>query len=181
MLSLKRRYILTFSLFCGAIIFASLLWLPRFANSITPTDICPKHNVSTGEYTACFYCHNAETPEEPGFTVDSDSKFCLSCHDGSTIEMLMYTSPGGIAERISRTAPIGHIGGVDHPFSVSYTDAQNLSPTLKLKSLPLKEPMKLFNGKVECASCHDPHSCTNPLFLRISNDRSGLCLACHDM
>ena len=32
---------------------------------------------------------------------------------------------------------------------------------------------------VECASCHDPHSDTNPTFLRVSNSQSGLCLSCH--
>jgi len=32
---------------------------------------------------------------------------------------------------------------------------------------------------VECASCHDPHT-TNPTFLRISNNGSAVCLACHD-
>lgn len=31
---------------------------------------------------------------------------------------------------------------------------------------------------VECASCHDPHT-TNTTFLRISNDGSKVCLACH--
>ena len=31
---------------------------------------------------------------------------------------------------------------------------------------------------VECASCHDPHS-NNTTFLRISNDGSAVCLACH--
>jgi len=32
---------------------------------------------------------------------------------------------------------------------------------------------------VECASCHDPHSETPDLFLRVSNDASAVCLACH--
>jgi predicted CXXCH cytochrome family protein len=32
---------------------------------------------------------------------------------------------------------------------------------------------------VECASCHDPHSDTPSLFLRVSNDGSAVCLACH--
>lgn len=34
---------------------------------------------------------------------------------------------------------------------------------------------------VECASCHDPHrgTGTDPSFLRISNDNSAVCLACH--
>lgn len=164
----------------AAILLISTLWPAGPAGSITPADICPKHNVSTGEYTACYYCHNAETPEEPGFTVNSGSAFCLECHDGSTMDTSAYTSQGSIAERISRPTPIGHMQGVDHPFSVSYSAAKNLSPTLKLKSSPLS-PVRLFNDQVECASCHDPHSCSNPLFLRISNDRSALCLACHDM
>ena len=33
---------------------------------------------------------------------------------------------------------------------------------------------------VECASCHDPHTSTNPTFLRTSNASSAVCLACHD-
>ena len=32
---------------------------------------------------------------------------------------------------------------------------------------------------VECASCHDPHS-EVPTFLRVSNDGSAVCLACHN-
>lgn len=32
---------------------------------------------------------------------------------------------------------------------------------------------------VECASCHDPHTSSQPTFLRMSNAGSGLCLACH--
>lgn len=32
---------------------------------------------------------------------------------------------------------------------------------------------------VECASCHDPHSSANDTFLRVSNDGSAVCLACH--
>jgi predicted CXXCH cytochrome family protein len=33
--------------------------------------------------------------------------------------------------------------------------------------------------RVECASCHDPHSTANGTFLRKSNSGSGLCLSCH--
>jgi predicted CXXCH cytochrome family protein len=32
---------------------------------------------------------------------------------------------------------------------------------------------------VECASCHDPHEPSNGTFLRVSNDSSAVCLACH--
>ncbi|OGS92300.1 MAG: hypothetical protein A2Z95_01170 [Gallionellales bacterium GWA2_60_18] len=32
---------------------------------------------------------------------------------------------------------------------------------------------------IECTSCHNPHS-SNPLFLRVNNSGSKLCLTCHD-
>jgi len=37
-----------------------------------------------------------------------------------------------------------------------------------------------FQPFVECASCHDPHTSANPTFLRISNNNSAVCLACHN-
>ncbi|WP_428645273.1 cytochrome c3 family protein [Roseibium sp.] len=36
-----------------------------------------------------------------------------------------------------------------------------------------------FQPFVECASCHDPHNPVNGTFLRIANDNSDVCLACH--
>ena len=50
-----------------------------------------------------------------------------------------------------------------------------------------KGEVRVYAGKVECASCHDPHgvpsagvnSSFQPTFLRQSNAGSALCLACH--
>jgi len=50
-----------------------------------------------------------------------------------------------------------------------------------------KEDMQLYTRTlaavvqpfVECASCHDPHSDANDMFLRIPNTGSAVCLACH--
>lgn len=39
--------------------------------------------------------------------------------------------------------------------------------------------IRLFNGKVQCASHHDPHNSANPTFLRVSNDDSKVCRTCH--
>ncbi len=175
------RNTILFSLIPAALLFVSIVSFPRLANSVLPSDICPKHDFSTGEYTSCYYCHNAETEGEAGFIINTDSRYCLSCHDGSTMDAFAYTTLGSAAERISGRTAIGHMKGVDHPFSVSYTEAKDVSPTLKLRAAPTTATVPLFNDKVECASCHDPHSCNTPLFLRISNDRSALCLACHDM
>jgi predicted CXXCH cytochrome family protein len=36
-----------------------------------------------------------------------------------------------------------------------------------------------FQPFVECASCHDPHNPVNGTFLRVANNNSDVCLACH--
>jgi predicted CXXCH cytochrome family protein len=68
-----------------------------------------------------------------------------------------------------------------HPVSVMYP---NPSKGLEFHIPPDIQRgwqnMKLFDGKVECASCHDIHSSTKPPFLRISNRGSRLCKICHD-
>jgi predicted CXXCH cytochrome family protein len=58
------------------------------------------------------------------------------------------------------------------------------NPVLRSRSdLPLyARPDQLSGGEipyVECSSCHDPHT-SNPLFLRVTNQGSRLCLTCHD-
>lgn len=50
-----------------------------------------------------------------------------------------------------------------------------------------KNEIRLYDARVECASCHDPHGVSptgpsgtiNPTFLRISNAGSAVCLTCH--
>lgn len=45
---------------------------------------------------------------------------------------------------------------------------------------PLQGPGERPAPFIECASCHDPHSATNGIFLRIANTASAVCLACHN-
>jgi predicted CXXCH cytochrome family protein len=56
-------------------------------------------------------------------------------------------------------------GGLVTPVSTSYVDAAHTVP--------------LFAGKVQCASCHDPHDNSNVPFLTKTNTGSQLCLTCH--
>jgi predicted CXXCH cytochrome family protein len=39
--------------------------------------------------------------------------------------------------------------------------------------------LKLFNGRMECSTCHDVHDNTDGPFLRMSNVNSNMCLSCH--
>lgn len=68
----------------------------------------------------------------------------------------------------------------DHPIFMTYpTAAQdpkfNLPPNLA-KGWP---QVPLYNGKVECATCHNVHDPGIVPFLRMSNAASQLCVVCH--
>lgn len=92
----------------------------------------------------------------------------------------------------------------DHPIGFSYTDAAASKPG-QLKPTP-DAGIRLFNGRIECSSCHNPHvyygsglsgstrvdftTLSPPLFvstaqrertpfLTVSNNGSKLCLGCH--
>lgn len=76
----------------------------------------------------------------------------------------------------------------DHPISLDFMaayNAQNPPEFNPMEKITRLTPVKFFNGKVECATCHDPH---NPdednsegrdPFLRTSNRESALCFTCH--
>jgi len=119
------------------------------------------------------------------------SNLCLSCHDG-TIAINSLNNPsnalggnpnmtgtgaGGVMP--SGTSNIGNDLTDDHPVNFRYDTA------LATTDGALADPatltgVRLFNGFVQCASCHDPHESVNPAFLRVDNAGSALCLKCHN-
>jgi predicted CXXCH cytochrome family protein len=72
-----------------------------------------------------------------------------------------------------------------HPFNfvLPLVSAPDLLPSLVGVSPSTGNPaVQLFNGNVECGSCHNPHvQNTDPsgYFLVVSNTNGALCLACH--
>jgi hypothetical protein len=82
----------------------------------------------------------------------------------------------------------------DHPVSITYTPGNaSLNPTTTAfgtKTIATAMLKGTLNNQLECGSCHDPHVAANdtsglggqaagPMFLRISNTNSALCLVCH--
>jgi len=118
----------------------------------------------------CGFCHlrtrdGATRAADSGPLIE-ESQLCLSCHDGRTSapEVNLHRShPVGIAwdsERDDRSlrdprSAQSHLGG---------TIAEDL----------------LRHGHVECLSCHDPHGERDGLLV-MANDRSQLCITCHDI
>lgn len=104
--------------------------------------------------------------------LDSETASCLECHDGA-----MARGAGG-----------GHGGGdlfrrgasQEHPVGVAYAsgrDRRGMNRLVDARSLDKR--VRLFEGTVGCGSCHSVYS---PLKnqLVMSNQRSALCLSCHD-
>lgn len=128
------------------------------------------------------------------------SLLCMSCHDGvSAINVVVnyavnnpiLMSPNAIGDLSyppwsdpNLTKDLANDHPVSFVFDAALISADAAGGPAKLQ-LPIStDPIKLFNSKLECASCHDPHeegslaAGTVP-FLRKSNQASGMCLTCH--
>lgn len=140
---------------------------------------------------ATFQLYNSPTFNGAGTITQpsSNSKLCLSCHDG-TVAMENY---GGTTNGTHYETGIGNLGTDlrdDHPISFVYdaalasADGHLFNPTTHPSGInggTITSTM-LFNNKMECASCHDVHNTTGILhLLRKSNAVSALCLTCHNM
>jgi len=143
--------------------------------------------------------------EQPTFTI---SGVCLGCHDGTIgtavvngvtgstkHDLVNAPGPGGIPDTTSwpncRNChgqmygdPVADWQGTDlsndHPITMTYpTAAQDPGFRIPPDLVNGWSDVKLFSGKIECPTCHDPHDPTFVPFLVKSNVASLLCLTCH--
>ncbi|MEW5734335.1 MAG: cytochrome c3 family protein [Thermodesulfobacteriota bacterium] len=119
------------------------------------------------------------------------SKLCLSCHDGT---VALDSFGGATGSTMLSPNDEGYIGTDlrgGHPISFTYDDALAANdgelyfPTTTSSGLGKTVAVDmLFAGKMECASCHDPHrsdeSPDNSPMLKKTNISSALCLTCHN-
>ncbi len=136
--------------------------------------------------TATFTLYSSTTLDATVGQPDGYSKLCLSCHDG-TVAVDNFGGNTGGGEFVTGDHLIGTDLTNDHPVSFTYdatlaTDDGGLfDPTTTSSGLggSINDDM-LFGGKLQCASCHNPHDDTNAAFLVKSNSGSALCLTCHN-
>jgi predicted CXXCH cytochrome family protein len=64
-----------------------------------------------------------------------------------------------------------------HPISVVYDPA--FDPGFRSVAEVEAAGLELFDGRVQCMTCHEPHSQQFYPFLRMSASGGALCLACH--
>lgn len=133
------------------------------------------------------------------------SNLCLSCHDGTVaINAISNTSNArptttmtggsGAGSAFMPTGAPTNFGSDltrTHPINFTYNTALTTNTNLYAPGT-LVNPVdasgsglggpKLFSGKVQCASCHDPHTSqdsTGKAFVRVTMDGSQLCFKCH--
>ncbi|MBI3649606.1 MAG: cytochrome c3 family protein [Acidobacteria bacterium] len=128
------------------------------------------------------------------------SLLCLSCHDGTITQASFYQTTSGMGGAGSTTPPnVGGTSGLsnDHPVDFTYSAALASAdgglrtptegaavriPYVGTGNLPLyKDQSTDTSGRMECATCHNPHNDTNQKFMRMANSGSALCLNCHGL
>jgi predicted CXXCH cytochrome family protein len=122
----------------------------------------------------------------------STSSMCMTCHDGTVgIGALVNDpnvggTPSNSADIMPGDANLGTDLSNDHPVNFSYTstlastDGELVDPGVQGASLAAGLNLYGTGGdEVQCATCHDPHSDTNPSFLTVGNSGSALCDSCH--
>lgn len=145
------------------------------------------------ESLACLSCHDGtiavdsiHNPPAGGWTdagvhYKMNAQECGKCHGGAG------GTHGAVAG--AHDATIKYIGRDlrgTHPVSMNYpTPSQDARFNVPGPNGTFSTGVKLFYGKVQCPSCHDPHFADeqnlegrNP-FLRAPNRGSTLCVTCH--
>ena len=132
---------------------------------------------------------------------------CLSCHDGTmAVDMVVFKPESfNLDEDMSMHMRINnadntiscgkcHNGRVahnisikyiardlrnDHPVSMRYAGLLRVDEDFRKPNTPggFSNGVKLYEGRVECASCHNVHDPSKDLFLRVNSDV--LCQTCH--
>ena len=131
--------------------------------------------------------YTSSTYKQTNNQISTRSKLCLGCHDGTVAIGQTYTG-GKIA--VQGALPSGDSFGADlrnnHPFGFAMPAVDDGEINLSLTASPplSSDPaVKLFDNKIECVTCHNPHTPnldTTVQFMVRSNNNSTLCKACHD-
>ena len=149
---------------------------------------------SYGVYTSPTFDGSASIQDLGGTdaTTAAVSNLCLSCHDGTVAinslnnpsnalgsnPTMNGTGSGGVMP--AGASNLGNDLTDDHPVNFVFDAALYTADPSLNDPATLTGGVRLFNGYVQCASCHDPHESVNPTFLRVDNSGSALCLTCHN-
>jgi len=140
-------------------------------------------------------------------SADNYSAFCLGCHDGSALFAasayaggkvpfgLDTTNTGTVDDEYnfngandpSAKFSMNHVHPVNFTYDAAlattdgglFTPANNHYVYLDNSTTPPTAIGRLFNGKMQCSSCHNPHFLSSGIGIEGSTTYSKLCIACH--
>ncbi len=162
------------------------------------------HTLSTATYTMYNNAFSSTINGTVAAAPAGVSKLCLSCHDGTVAVNSFGGATGAVS--IAASANLGTNLTNDHPIGITYdaalvtadgalwpiaTTANIGTGGTKTRAGTISSNL-LYNGSIECASCHDVHntftvpfatagtSGTTNKLVKISMVGSALCLTCHD-
>jgi len=130
------------------------------------------NDIST--FSSYFGKSGTAVKSQGGSTLDSFSKDCLGCHDGSQADdrKINYrNSPGHKSQQWSQ-------GASEHPIGMNYASYSAMDPKSYKPVADFGSKMMFVNGRVGCTTCHDPLN-QEKGHLAKSDYRSALCLTCH--
>jgi len=113
------------------------------------------------------------------------SNMCLSCHDGTVAINSWYDPPVANGNTFMNNTSVIKDLTQTHPVNFTYdttlaTKAGILAPASS-SSVDGAGEIPLFNGKMQCATCHDPHNGASGIFEQnFPTQTSGtFCTYCH--
>lgn len=152
-----------------AIRIAGVVLMTLLVFPLTPAfgDDCASCHVSTGTPTARVPQWNQASWRQSFALTVNASETCMACHDGMSAKAMHHEG--------------NHPVGVDYD-RLQMRGGEGLHPSASASGLggTIADDL-LVQGRVECTSCHDQHAGhgDGTIRLRMNNDGSRLCLACH--
>ncbi len=164
---------------------------PNTYNMYSSTTFTAADAKPTGVSMMCMSCHDGvtsiavntllNTPPVPGnsnpvVTIDPSSGLASPGAIGNA-----YNGVGGWKANIGETDPL-----VAGPYTINLTNDHPISFTWLAGKAGYYAPgaqdpsLRLFNNRVECATCHKVHDNSIPPFLAMPNTNSDMCRSCHN-
>ena len=121
------------------------------------------------------------------------SNLCLSCHDGTVAINSYYESVGSAGSATATFMPASFVVNdltKQHPVNFTYPTGApattiGLLVPASTSSVDGAGQVPLFNGKMQCATCHDAHNSASHIFLRTfpttaaTTSTGSFCVYCH--